>query len=260
MEIKILVDNTAKGKFLAQSGFSVIIKDNDSKILFDCGQSPLVFENNLKLIDENDIFDAVIFSHGHYDHTDGFNYFIEKYAGNLEFPVYIHKSAFFDRYHGERYIGIDESIKNFLKNYKNLKIVEDPVKISENLIISGTIPRTNFYEREDFERIENGQRVDDIIIDDMFVIVKDIILSGCTHSGVINCIEHAKTLNEINGIIGGFHMGTASENYINQVKSYLMAQNFKLISPMHCTGFNATKELSDMTGFKFGHVGSVFEI
>ncbi|MBG0769804.1 MBL fold metallo-hydrolase [Methanococcus maripaludis] len=260
MEIKILVDNTAKGKFLAQSGFSAIIKEDDSKILFDCGQNAHVFENNLKLMDENDDFDAVIFSHGHYDHTDGFAYFIEKYGENLDVPIYIHKSAFVDRYHGERYIGIDESIKNFLKDYKNLKLIEDPFKISENLIISGTIPRTNFYEREDFEMIENGQRVDDIIIDDMFVIVKDIILSGCTHSGLINCITHAKTLKKVNGIIGGFHMGTASENYINQVKTYLKTQNFRLVSPVHCTGFNATKELSDISGFKFGHVGSVFEI
>ncbi|ABO35332.1 beta-lactamase domain protein [Methanococcus maripaludis C5] len=260
MEIKILVDNTAKGKFLAQSGFSAIIKDNDSKILFDCGQNALVFENNLKLMDEDDNFDAVIFSHGHYDHTDGFNYFIEKYGENLDVPIYIHEASFVDRYHGKRYIGIDENIKDFLKNYKNLKIVEKPVKISENLIISGTIPRNNYYEREDFEKIENGQKTEDIILDDMFVIVKDIILSGCTHSGLINCVEHAKTLKDVNGIIGGFHMGSVSENYINQVKDYLNDQDFRLVSPMHCTGFNATKELSYVKGFKFGHVGSVFEI
>uniref|UniRef100_A9A6E5 Beta-lactamase domain protein n=1 Tax=Methanococcus maripaludis (strain C6 / ATCC BAA-1332) TaxID=444158 RepID=A9A6E5_METM6 len=260
MEIKIIVDNTAKGKFLAQSGFSAIIKDDDSKILFDCGQSSLVFENNLKLLNENDNFDAIIFSHGHYDHTDGFTYFIEKYGENLDIPIYIHEASFVDRYHGEKYIGIDENIKNFLKGYKNLKIVEKPVKISENLIISGTIPRNNYYEREDFEKVENGQRTEDIIIDDMFVIVKDIILSGCTHSGLINCVEHAKTLKDVNGIIGGFHMGSVSEKYINQVKDYLNDQNFRLVSPLHCTGFNAAKELSYVKGFKFGHVGSVFEI
>ena len=144
MEIKILVDNTAKGKFLAQSGFSAIIKDNDSKILFDCGQSALVFENNLKLLNEDDSFDAVIFSHGHYDHTDGFRYFIEKYNDTLNVPIYIHEASFVDRYHGERYIGIDENIKIFLKNYKNLKLIEKPLKLSENLIISGTIPRNNY--------------------------------------------------------------------------------------------------------------------
>lgn len=260
MEIKILVDNTAKGKFLAQSGFSAIIKYEDSKVLFDCGQNDYVFKNNLKLMDEDDDFDAVIFSHGHYDHTDGFKYFIEKYGENLDVPVYIHEASFVDRYHGERYIGIDENVKNFLKNYKNLKLVEKPVKISKNLIISGTIPRTNFYERENFEKVENGQKTEDIVIDDMFVIVKDIILSGCTHSGVINCISYAKTLKEVNGIIGGFHMGAASDTYINQVKDYLNDQDFRLISPLHCTGFNATKELSNVKGFKFGHVGSIFEI
>jgi len=260
MEVKILVDNTASSRYLSQSGFSAIIKDADFKVLFDCAQSAYVFEKNLELMNETDDFDAIIFSHGHYDHTDGFSYFLEKYGENLDIPIYIHKSAFGKPYLDDKYVGIDEKIKEFLKNYGKTIMVEKPVEIFKNLVISGTVERKSFYEKEKFYTVENGQKTEDIVHDDMFLIVNNTIVTGCSHSGVINCIEHGKSIKPITGIIGGFHMHSASEDYLKKVKEYFLKEDFNLISPMHCTGFNTTKELSDLKGFVFGKTGTVFNI
>ncbi|ABR55349.1 conserved hypothetical protein [Methanococcus vannielii SB] len=260
MEVKILVDNTASSKYLAQSGFSAIIKDEGQKILFDAGQSKYVLKKNLELMNENDKFDSIIFSHGHYDHTDGFNYFIEKYGKNMDIPVYIHKDAFKSPFIDDRYIGIDEKIKEFLRRYENTVYVEKKVKISKNLIISGSVERNFIYEKEKFYTIENGEKTEDVVLDDMFLVANNTIITGCSHSGIINCIENGKSIKDIFGVIGGFHMHSASENYLKKVKEYISKQNFKLISPMHCTGFNTTKELSSLKGFKFGMVGTVFKI
>ena len=154
MEIKILVDDMAYKRYFAQHGLSIIIKTDDKKILFDVGQNPYTLKKNLELMDEDDNFDSIVISHGHYDHTDGLSYFIDKKNKNkksdINIPIYIHPDAFLDRYsQNKRYIGIDKDIKEFLKNYEYLKLVNEPY-FEDNMIISGKVERNNPYEPEIF--------------------------------------------------------------------------------------------------------------
>lgn len=58
-------------------GFSTVIEYKGETILFDAGTDARVFESNLKSlkIDLRKI-DIAIVSHGHYDHTGGFDYLL----------------------------------------------------------------------------------------------------------------------------------------------------------------------------------------
>ncbi|AEH06320.1 MBL fold metallo-hydrolase [Methanothermococcus okinawensis] len=268
MEIKILVDDIAYKRYFAQHGLSILVKTaDDKKILFDVGQSSYVLNKNLELMGEDDNFDSIVISHGHYDHTDGFTYFMDKYNKNKKFemdiPVYIHPDAFLDKYSDDkRYIGIDKNIKDFLRNYKHLKLVNEPY-FEDNVIISGKVERTHPYEPEIFyKRDDNNKFEVDYVNDDMFMIVDDVVITGCSHSGIINVIEYAKKINKnkIRGVIGGFHLVVSSNEYINKVYDYLKNSDLEFIMPIHCTGFNAMKVLSELDNFIYGHVGKTMEL
>ena len=270
MEIKILVDDMAYKRYFAQHGLSIIIKTDDKKILFDVGQNPYTLKKNLELMDEDDNFDSIVISHGHYDHTDGLSYFIDKKNKNkksdINIPIYIHPDAFLDRYsQNKRYIGIDKDIKEFLKNYEYLKLVNEPY-FEDNMIISGKVERNNPYEPEIFYKSidDNSSKNFEIdnVNDDMFIIVDDVIITGCSHSGIINVIEYAKKINKnkIRGVVGGFHLVVSSNDYIQSVYEYLNNSDLEFIMPLHCTGFNAMKVLSELDNFIYGHVGKVMEL
>jgi len=254
MEIIVLIDNIASKPYIAQHGLSILVKTEDKKILFDAGQDPYILKWNLKLLSEDDNFDCIVISHGHYDHTDGLMYFVER--DKLNIPIYIHPEAFVDRYIEERYIGINKKLKEHLRK-GNLIFVDDKPHRDGNIIISGKIERVFPYERDPFYMVlEDGTRKTDYVNDDMFMIVEDVVFTGCAHSGIINVIEYAKKINKrIRGVVGGFHLMHASEEYIKTVYDYLSLQNFEFIMPLHCTGLNATKMLSKLDNFIYGHVG-----
>jgi 7,8-dihydropterin-6-yl-methyl-4-(beta-D-ribofuranosyl)aminobenzene 5'-phosphate synthase len=96
----------------------------------------------------------------------------------------------------------------------------------------------------------------------MFIIVDDVVITGCSHSGIINVIEYAKKINKnkIRGVIGGFHLVVSSNNHIQSVYEYLNNSDLEFIMPLHCTGFNAMKVLSELDNFIYGHVGKVIEL
>ncbi|WP_456416954.1 MBL fold metallo-hydrolase [Methanocaldococcus sp.] len=255
--IKILVDNTGYKKFFAQHGFSALIEINNKRILFDAGQNPIVLRENLKLFNENEGFDYVVISHGHYDHTDGLKYIIENDL--ICGKVIIHKDAFLDKYSGNRYIGIDKEVKDYLLKKADLKIIEKPYKIDKDIIISGYIPREYEYEMEEFHCIKDGKKVKDEINDDMFLIANGVLITGCSHSGIINVVEYGKKLSEIKGVLGGFHLVSVSDEYLNKIVDYFKSQDF-WIMPMHCTGFKALTKLSQLNNFIYGHVGKVISV
>ena len=291
MEIKIIVENTAYKKYFAQHGLSILIKSDDKKILFDAGQNPYILKKNMELLNENSNFDGIIISHGHYDHTDGLGYIIKNINTNKNnnIPIYAHPDAFLERYScNGGYIGIDGDIKKFLKNYDYLNLIEKPYHDkNNNLIISGKVERNNYFEPEIFYKLkeeniktriektwssqkdakiqniaENPNFEIDSVYDDMFIVMDDVIITGCSHSGIINIVEYAKKINKnkIRGIIGGFHLITASQNHIQTVYEYFENSDIEFIMPMHCTGFKALKKLSELDNFIYGHVGKILEL
>ena len=78
MKIVTLIENLADSPGLvAEHGLSLYIDTGDKKILFDTGQSGLFIQNAQKLgVDVSEI-DALVISHGHYDHTGGLRPFLE---------------------------------------------------------------------------------------------------------------------------------------------------------------------------------------
>jgi 7,8-dihydropterin-6-yl-methyl-4-(beta-D-ribofuranosyl)aminobenzene 5'-phosphate synthase len=81
--------------------------------------------------------------------------------------------------------------------------------------------------------------------------VKDkglVVLSSCSHSGVINVLRHAQQLTgvkEVYAFVGGLHLtGGLFEPIIPRTIQELAKINPKIVVPGHCTGWRATHELA----------------
>ena len=71
------------------------------------------------------------------------------------------------------------------------------------------------------------------------------IITGCSHSGICNIIEHAIKVTgqeRIKGVMGGFHI---FENDIRLSKTieYFEQRNINNIYPCHCVSFRAKAEI-----------------
>ena len=72
MKLTILTENTVyKKEYKAEHGLSLLVESGDRHLLFDTGQTGLFVENAKTARVDISTVDAVILSHGHYDHTGG---------------------------------------------------------------------------------------------------------------------------------------------------------------------------------------------
>jgi len=95
-----------------------------------------------------------------------------------------------------------------------------------------------------------------------------VIITGCSHAGIVNITKHAITITgtqKIHGIIGGLHlieaMG-AAEIRIKQTAQALKELDPDWVYAGHCTGFKAQVELYTTFEDRFSplHTGMIVEV
>ncbi len=246
-KLTVLIDNTASNEALeAEHGLSIWLTRNDTNILFDTGQSGAFIRNADKLgIDLNKAA-AVVFSHGHYDHTGGF-----QYLPRLDAHIYLHPEAFIKRYSCHigmfaKDVSMPEGSRQAIEEYMRLgKCVytAKPVCIQKGISASGQIPRVNEFEDTggNFYKDKKKASVDAIWDDQMIWIDSPkglVIVSGCAHSGIVNVLDYtAKTTGKkIWAVIGGLHLRASSRQRMQQTFEAFKHHKIEVIAPMHCTG------------------------
>jgi 7,8-dihydropterin-6-yl-methyl-4-(beta-D-ribofuranosyl)aminobenzene 5'-phosphate synthase len=239
MKIVTLIENLVYTRgLIAEHGFSVYIDIGNKKILFDTGQSGAFISNAEKLgIDITDI-DAVIISHGHYDHIGGLSEFLNK---NKKSKIYLKSTTLTPKYHNNTFIGTTIDLK---KLGDRVEYVEDVTEIDGGLFIIPTIPVidtldtsfSNFYiQKED-------HREDDQFQDELFIAItknsKLSIISSCSHRGITNIVREAvrEFKMPVYLILGGFHLSKCKEEQLDAVISYLKEINPEYLGISHCTG------------------------
>jgi 7,8-dihydropterin-6-yl-methyl-4-(beta-D-ribofuranosyl)aminobenzene 5'-phosphate synthase len=252
--ITILVDETAREGLGCEHGLSLWVKYRGVEIFFDTGQSDLVINNARRLGIDPAGAQAVVLSHGHYDHTGGLPAVLDVVR---QAAVYAHPAAieakFSRRDDKTAAIGIPDSARELIARMDNSgKVVwtKMPTEIAEGLFVTGEIPRiTNFEEISGGFFVDRDCREADTFVDDQALFFDSesglIVLLGCAHRGVANTLHYVAKLSGKEGIyavIGGMHLSGTSAERIEHTITVFRQYNVQKIVPAHCTGDNAVEE------------------
>lgn len=214
MIVKVLAENTScSDEFMAEHGLSLYIETEKHKLLFDLGQSDIMFDNAEKLGVDIKSVDTVVISHAHYDHTGGLKTFLEL---NKKAVIYLNENVFGDYFSGNRYIGMDKS----MLESDRIIFTQDKLEIDEELFVF-TVNKVKLKHKtySHQSKLLNGNIVEDDYKHEQYLLVKEksqiSLISGCSHKGILNIIDFAKEHNADN-IVGGFHLKDF-EKYDNSV-------------------------------------------
>src|SRR5699024_929232 len=250
MGIVTLIENQISDRedLYNEHGLSIYIEVDGKNVLFDTGQSGNFIDNAKKLNIDLKELDCVIISHGHYDHSGGFERLIKEVNPNIK--LYIGE-GFFDKKYNLNQDGDYEFMGNsfneeFLKenNIEVEYINKDRVKITDNLSIF-----TNFIRNKEFENTnqnmylkKNDEYEKDKFLDEISIGVETSkglsIVVGCAHVGIVNILDTIiqRTYKDICTLIGGTHLVKEDDEKINKIIEYIKDQDIETIAACHCTG------------------------
>ena len=236
-----------ENKLAFEHGFSVFLEVNGKQILFDTGQSGAFVKNADALGVKLSEVDAVILSHGHYDHTGGVPALLPLLK--QETPIYVGKEFFFPKYKRLeddvwKYNG-NPFAPELLSDSVQLYYVEDDVsQLYESVFLFKNFIRKTAYEEVNskfFIKTEKGYEPD-LFADEIalgIVTPKGLVLvAGCSHVGIVNMLEHVKkhTGLPVTAVLGGTHLVEAREERLAKTVEAMKAHGIETVAVSHCTG------------------------
>lgn len=240
-------------------------------LLFDTGPDDAVFERNVdRLGFDLGCVEGIVLSHGHWDHAGAMLRALEMIHlrnGGRPIPTYMHPGM----YRPRAMKGPDGSMRPFAdvpsveqleKHGATVVNATAPLLILDDLFyVSGEIPRVTAFEtglQGQFRRTEDGAdwEPDPLLMDERFVAVGVkgkgvIVLTACSHAGVVNVMTHARDCfpgRKLHGVIGGFHLAGSNERVIPETVAALRAFDLRSIAAAHCTGWRAVNALAAAFG------------
>ena len=252
--ITTLVEDTSlDGDLLAEHGLSFWIEYGDKRILFDTGQSDILVRNARTLGINLAEADAIVLSHGHYDHTGGLSAILEIAP---KATVYLHPAAIESKFSRKissvNSIGIPYVAKKAVQKCRVIWTVT-PAHIFPGISVTGQVSRINSFEDVGGAFfVDENCRVPDKLLDDQALFIESaeglIVVLGCAHSGVVNVLEYISdltSLKSIYAVIGGMHLLNAPKERIGRTISVFRNYNIQKIGVAHCTGAGAVGRFSN---------------
>jgi 7,8-dihydropterin-6-yl-methyl-4-(beta-D-ribofuranosyl)aminobenzene 5'-phosphate synthase len=249
----------------AEHGFSAHVTVTKAgrvhRMLFDTGLSPNGCVENLARLDLSaSELEAVVLSHGHFDHTTGLSG-LARVLGRTGLPVVLHPEFWSHRrivIPGREPLELPTTSHRALAD-AGFDIVErrQPSLLFErSVLVTGEVGRTSSFEAG--FPIHQAYRAgswepDPLILDDQAMVVHVsgkglVILTGCGHAGIVNICRYARRLtgvDQIYAVLGGFHLnGPLFEPIIAATCEALAELGPEVIVPAHCTGWKATHALA----------------
>ena len=269
IKISILCEDQAKMGymdkiFLAQHGFSAFI-EAEKNILFDTGSTDVFIYNAALLGIDLNATDLIVLSHGHWDHSNGLK---ALHAKGIKKKLLVHPGAFVDRRKASgEYNGILYNQEEMAEKF-DLILSREPYQITDNIYFLGEIPRLNDFEAQKttFFYMNKGEELQDFVMDDTALAIKTekglVIVTGCSHAGICNIVEHAKKVadqDKVHIVMGGFHL-LGDQAQLQKTIDYFLKNRVEHLYPMHCTDLPSLSKFYDTYGIKKLCAGDTIEI
>jgi len=241
--------------------------EEERNVLIDFGFTPETLLNNMNILGfDPATIDAMVLSHGHYDHFGGMTGFLAAHGEHLKSrtPFFVGGEDCFcwRRNPGGNFGALDR--KAILDADLALMMAEGPAIVADHGFTTGRIAQGSFEQpllpTQEIVGIFNGfgcypdnmppeKNTGDYISDDFDheiatnFIVGDrglVVLTSCSHRGVINAVRQAQAVSGVDkvlAVIGGFHIVPPLDDaYIHRTIEAFREIDPAYIVPAHCSG------------------------
>ena len=264
------------GKALvSEFGLSMHVESRSGAVtrqtLMDFGYTPQALNNNAEILGiDPAALDALVLSHGHYDHFGGLLGFLDASKDRLRqnLPLYVGgEECFCARQWTAPPTPGDFGVLDrpaVERGAVKVTIAEGPVVVAGHAFTTGQVPQTTFERVLSPSRMVTGvkqglgcypeslpedERQAAGAIPDQFrheiataYNLKGrglVVLTSCSHRGVVNIIKRAQEVSgirKVHAVLGGFHLAPFPDDYIGNVAASLKELDPDYVVPMHCSG------------------------
>lgn len=259
----------------AAHGLSCLVtvtKDGKSRtMLFDSGPEADTFARNVQRLGADlSAVEAIVLSHGHWDHGGGMIRALDLIRGSnggKEVLYYAHPGMFRQRASklpDGRFRLMEDvpSVHALTMHGARCVVTTEPQGALESLVyVSGEIPRVTPFETGlpgQHRRTDDGTgwEPDELLMDERFIAINVkgkglVVLSACSHAGVINVLTHARASFPgvpLHCVLGGLHLSGTNERIIPQTVAAMAEFGLTTIAAGHCTGWRAMTALANAYG------------